>query len=54
MRYARGSLRDKLKRFPRKRFPLVREKLLTQPAFVCSELTIVTAEQGVKYVQGYC
>ena len=52
MRYARGSLRDKL-RFPRKCFPLVREKLLTQPAFICSELTIVTAEQGVKYAQGY-
>ena len=24
---------------------------LTQPAFTCSELTIETQEQGVKYVQ---
>ena len=25
--------------------------VLTQPAFTCSELTIETQEQGVKYVQ---
>ena len=26
-------------------------KPITQPAFVCSKLTIETLEQGVKYVQ---
>ena len=27
------------------------EKIVTQPAFTCSKLTIETPEQGVKYVQ---
>ena len=29
----------------------INQKVLTQPAFTCSKLTIETLEQGVKYVQ---
>ena len=34
---------------------LFRSNVVTQPAFTCSNLTIETLEQGVKYVQSlYC
>ena len=34
---------------------LFRSNVATQPAFTCSNLTIETLEQGVKYVQSlYC
>ena len=28
--------------------------ITTQPAIICSKLTMETPEQGVKYVQSYC